>query len=390
MRARRALTFLLALPIWMSRPALGQEVRVDADAGVSHAQPPAGSVAEPATYFLAGVRAGARPGEGPGRLFGSLYGGLAMGSGGGDWASLTIGGGWSAALGPRLGLDLQAAASASAVARPTPFRVAAVEGRPELSYDAGPVILLLRGRAGIGGSRVPGSSSGPPPLQTPGRGSHLWLAGGGTGVRIPAGPVDITGRLEAYDGALGTYRTGSLEVGGTPGPLSWSASVAVWKTPAGTETTGSVGIRVALGGPWSTSGSGGRSDPNPLVGTPPATYATGVVSRSLLVLSAEPTSLYRVVRYGAEPRIEFSVSAAEADSVAITGDFTDWRPVAMHRGDDRWTVEMRVAPGTYHFGFLVDGRWYVPQDAPGRVSDEWGRENATLVVTRGRVGSSPE
>ena len=36
--------------------------------------------------------------------------------------------------------------------------------------------------------------------------------------------------------------------------------------------------------------------------------------------------------------------------------------------------------GAHHFGFLVDGEWFVPETATGRVSDEWGRVNATLVV----------
>ena len=51
--------------------------------------------------------------------------------------------------------------------------------------------------------------------------------------------------------------------------------------------------------------------------------------------------------------------------------------------DGRWTLEMRVPSGTHHFGFEVDGRWYVPEDVPGRVADEWGQENGTLIVTSG-------
>ena len=39
-----------------------------------------------------------------------------------------------------------------------------------------------------------------------------------------------------------------------------------------------------------------------------------------------------------------------------------------------------LPPGVYHFGFRVDGEWYVPEDAPGRVSDGYGQVNATLVV----------
>ena len=61
--------------------------------------------------------------------------------------------------------------------------------------------------------------------------------------------------------------------------------------------------------------------------------------------------------------------------------------------DGRWAVELSVPEGTHHFGFLVDGDWFVPVDAPDTVPDEWGRRNATLVVesnnAAGRTDSGP-
>jgi len=381
---RRALFLLLLAGAssalsWPSAAA-AQEFRADADVGASRAQPPAGSGSEPATYLLGGLRALARPGGGPVRLFGSLYGGLGLGSGGGDWAALTLGGGWRTALGPRLGLDLEAGASASVVGRPTAYRALSVETRPELRFALGPAALLLRGRAAVGGSRRPGRRLDRLNLSVPGTGSHLWLAGGGPGVRVGSGSLGLTARFEAYDGGLGSYSTGSLELAGSGGTVDWGASVGVWDTPSGTEAAASLRVRIPVGGAWSVFGSGGRSEPDPVLGTPPATYAVGVASRRIAVVEAGRPELYRVVRPGSKPTIRFEVSAPEADSVALAGDFTDWKPVVMHREEGGWVVEMRVAPGTYHFAFLVDGRWYVPPDAPGRVSDEWGRANATLVV----------
>jgi hypothetical protein len=52
----------------------------------------------------------------------------------------------------------------------------------------------------------------------------------------------------------------------------------------------------------------------------------------------------------------------------------------MTRRGDRWVVELAVAEGTYHYGFLVDGEWYIPADARDVVPDEWGRLSATLVI----------
>lgn len=366
--------FLASLPA----AALAQDLHVDADAGFSRSQPPAGSLAEPATYLLGGLRGRGHPGAGPGRWFGSLYGGVGLQGRGGDWVSLTLGGGWSTALGRRLGLDARLEGSALAVGSPTWFRALTLQGVPELSYPLGQASLLLRGRVGLGGSRYRPDVPGP---MGPTFGSHLWFAGGGPGLRVPVGELDVTGRAEAFGSAAGDYGVGSIAVSGDGGPVGWSASFQVWGTPEGTRAAGSIAVSLPLGGGWTLFGSGGRTEPDPLVGTPVATYATGVVSHALVSRERETTELYRVVRRGPRPTVRFTLRAPRASHVSLVGDFNRWRPLAMHRSDGRWTIRVRVAPGTYHFGFMVDGRWFVPADAPGIVSDAWGRDNATLVVS---------
>ena len=52
----------------------------------------------------------------------------------------------------------------------------------------------------------------------------------------------------------------------------------------------------------------------------------------------------------------------------------------MERQDDSWTIRLTLAPGVYHFGFRLDGEWFVPDDATGLITDEYGQRNATLVV----------
>ncbi|MDP2481076.1 MAG: glycogen-binding domain-containing protein [Candidatus Palauibacterales bacterium] len=372
-----AFTTLALLVVSVPGATAAQDVHVDADAGFSRSQPPAGSLAEPATYFLGGVRANGHPGTGPGRWFGSLYGGVGLQGRGGDWASLTLGGGWSAALGRKLGLDARVEGTAFAVGSPTWFRALTLQGVPELSYPIGSVSLLLRGRLGIGGSRFREDLPGP---RSPTSGSHLWFAGGGPGIRVPVGDLDVTGRAGAFGSAGGTYGLGSVEVSGGDGRVGWSASFQLWGTPQGARATGSIGVSLPLGGGWKLFGSGGRTEPDPLVGTPVATYATGVVSHSLVRRERETAELYREVRSGPRPTIRFTLRSPGAREVALVGDFNRWKPLVMQRRDGTWTIRVRVAPGTYHFGFMVDGKWFVPADAPGIVSDAWGRDNATLVV----------
>jgi len=43
-------------------------------------------------------------------------------------------------------------------------------------------------------------------------------------------------------------------------------------------------------------------------------------------------------------------------------------------------VEVTMEPGTHHFGYVVDGEWYVPENEQSVVADEWGRTNAILVI----------
>ncbi len=59
----------------------------------------------------------------------------------------------------------------------------------------------------------------------------------------------------------------------------------------------------------------------------------------------------------------------------------DW-PGAPSHGPRRsgLVLEIELAAGTYHFGFLVDGEWFVPEATRGQVSDDWGQMNATIVV----------
>ena len=64
----------------------------------------------------------------------------------------------------------------------------------------------------------------------------------------------------------------------------------------------------------------------------------------------------------------------------LSGGFTGWEETAMVRSGAFWAVTLEVEPGMYRFGFVVDGSWYVPEDVDGKTVDEWGVEQATLVV----------
>jgi hypothetical protein len=75
---------------------------------------------------------------------------------------------------------------------------------------------------------------------------------------------------------------------------------------------------------------------------------------------------------------------AGANKVEVLGDFTLWESVSMRHEGELWTVDLDVPFGTHHFGFLVDGEWFLPENAPDAVPDDWGRRNATLVIEGSR------
>lgn len=74
-----------------------------------------------------------------------------------------------------------------------------------------------------------------------------------------------------------------------------------------------------------------------------------------------------------------------ASRVAIVGDFNDWDEEVspLRRVSDKgvWTITIPLAPGRYHYTFVVDGTTWVPDpDAPRTLQDDFGRPNSVITV----------
>ena len=55
----------------------------------------------------------------------------------------------------------------------------------------------------------------------------------------------------------------------------------------------------------------------------------------------------------------FACRAADALSVQLVGDFTQWQrhPVSLCKSAEGvWRCSLELEPGTYHYRFLVDGQ----------------------------------
>ena len=80
-------------------------------------------------------------------------------------------------------------------------------------------------------------------------------------------------------------------------------------------------------------------------------------------------------------QVKLEVAAPNAASVEVSGDFTEWRPVTLTRGEGgRWAVLLAIAPGTHQVNVRMNGdRWMVPPGLPP-ITDEFGGSAGLLVV----------
>jgi 1,4-alpha-glucan branching enzyme len=78
----------------------------------------------------------------------------------------------------------------------------------------------------------------------------------------------------------------------------------------------------------------------------------------------------------------FALVAPQTSGVSLVGDFTEWETDRVRlepKGDDRWEVKVKLAPGRYRFAYVTDeGNWLADQSAPPAL-DDFG--DPTSVVT---------
>jgi hypothetical protein len=86
-----------------------------------------------------------------------------------------------------------------------------------------------------------------------------------------------------------------------------------------------------------------------------------------------------------EQLMKFLFVEASASSVSIVGDFNDWEEGAspLHRVSEQgvWAITIPLAPGRYHYTFVVDGtKWVADPLAPRTLEDDFGRPNSVITV----------
>ncbi len=106
---------------------------------------------------------------------------------------------------------------------------------------------------------------------------------------------------------------------------------------------------------------------------------------ALMLLTNLPTApRFEISSYLGYRRIElvFYAPSQNPKTVAVAGDFSDWNYLSMDKiRENCWKITIRLRPGKYQYGFLVDGKEWVPDpNAPRQIADGFGNLNSVLVV----------
>ncbi len=294
-----------------------------------------------------------------------------------DWIGGAVGGRLQTTLARRHSAALSGVVSAFSVSDPNRYEAVSVRVIPEARLTAGHSTVVMRGFGGLGRSEVSDRSQAPPIVLE----ADLWMYGAGLEITRPLEGAQVWAGSEAFNSADGVYVAGYLGSAGAVGRSFWSLQLKLWDTPADAQLELSFTLNVPLAPRWSVSVDAGRSGPEPLINSPAGVDGNVLVTWNVLA-PAEPPPLFTIGagEAGGTGQVVFRLSETDARTVSVMGDFSDWEPIPLSREGSLWVARVSMEPGLYHFGFLVDGAWRVPADAPGKVTDEFGRLNATLVV----------
>ena len=83
-------------------------------------------------------------------------------------------------------------------------------------------------------------------------------------------------------------------------------------------------------------------------------------------------------------KVPFNVSAPQAKTVLLAGDFTDWEksPVALKKlKSGVWKGAVSLAPGSCEYRFIVDGQWWADPACANRRWNRFGVQNSVCEVT---------
>jgi len=82
-------------------------------------------------------------------------------------------------------------------------------------------------------------------------------------------------------------------------------------------------------------------------------------------------------------KTEFKLSAPQAQSVFIAGDFNQWNPSShpLKAGaNGTWRISFGLKPGRYEYRFIVDGEWQNDPACSSFVENPFGTSNSLKIL----------
>lgn len=136
---------------------------------------------------------------------------------------------------------------------------------------------------------------------------------------------------------------------------------------------------------------------SPLAGLAAAAGFAVIVAGATLAMSAgsaDPATAVAVTTNDTPATagnvVRFVISAPEAGTVSVVGDFNGWNaeatPLRASTDDGVWTVALPLAAGSYQYAFVIDGTaWVADPAASLALEDEFGVSSSLMIVQGGRT-----
>jgi hypothetical protein len=264
--------------------------------------------------------------------------------------------------------------------------------------DAEPLPPLTEATPNQSGGGGGGEASA---LAFAGRGPfQLEMRGGAAGVTSDIGEVrtsrllpTVTGRLSAdvlpvqvalegrrwWDPDSGghTYAGASAQLA----KRSWQiwASAGSWLAGGSSDPLLAAGGTLAVGSRLQIEGSWREPTFDPLYGS--TTSRSFALGASVRVGGSDAVRAPVPARYENGQAVIRLPGTGIQGVPRIAGDFTNWEPQPMQARADGWEFAALLQPGVYSYAFVDEqGQWFVPEDTPGRKSDDMGGYQAVLIV----------
>ena len=108
---------------------------------------------------------------------------------------------------------------------------------------------------------------------------------------------------------------------------------------------------------------------------------TPVLAYRIVLSALAATTLALTAREGVAKEQEFRFERADAQSVALVGEFNQWHAQQMSKlADGSWRLTIKLAPGTYGYKFLVNGSEWVFDPSNSNRKTVNGIENSAIEI----------